>query len=96
MIAAISNRIQRARAQAQASAPHQAATSHPDTGLFIRPHLLQMIGDALKDKAHGGVFFVEIASALGLRERYGYAAFERLMTEAGRQIAKAVAPHPAT
>ncbi len=96
LIAAISNRIQRARAQAQASTPHQAVSSHPDTGLFIRPHLLQMIGDALKDKAHGGVFFVEIASALGLRERYGYAAFERLMTEAGRQIAKAVAPHPAT
>jgi CheY-like chemotaxis protein len=44
----------------------------------------------------GGVFFIEIASALGLRERYGYAAFERLMTEAGRQIAKAVAPHPAS
>ncbi|PSD22741.1 hypothetical protein C7E18_23630, partial [Stenotrophomonas maltophilia] len=35
---------------------------------------------ALAHRDQGGVFFIEVASALGLRERYGYAAFERLPT----------------
>jgi GGDEF domain-containing protein len=39
------------------------------------------------------VFFIEVASALGLRERYGYAAFERLMVQAGQRLAEAGHPH---
>ncbi|MGM3213694.1 hypothetical protein ACS229_28675, partial [Klebsiella pneumoniae] len=31
--------------------------------------------------------------ALGLRERYGYAAFERLMVQAGQRLAEAGEPH---
>jgi CheY-like chemotaxis protein len=78
----------RARAQAQASSPR-----HP--GPAIRKpacHPPAPVADDRRRIAHrdqGGVFFIEIASALGLRERYGYAAFERLMVQAGRRLAKA-------
>ncbi|UNU10740.1 EAL domain-containing protein [Xanthomonas translucens] len=91
LIAAVSNRIRRARQQsASASVP----LNNPKTGLPTRTHVLQLLGDALRTDAGGGLFFIEIASALGLRERYGYAAFERLMTQAGRRLASATAPQP--
>ncbi|HBS54235.1 MAG TPA: response regulator receiver protein, partial [Stenotrophomonas sp.] len=51
------------------------ATSNPETGLPTRHHVLQQLSTALEQRDRGGVFFVEISSALGLRERYGYAAF---------------------
>ncbi|HET6395250.1 MAG TPA: EAL domain-containing protein [Pseudoxanthomonas sp.] len=93
LIAAVSNRIQRTRAQRRlpAAAP---ARNHPETGLATRAWLLQQIESALGAGAHGGLFFIEIGSALSLRERFGYAAFERLMAEAGRRLAQIVAPAP--
>ncbi len=95
LIAAVSNRIQRTRAQLRQPVPRQGVLrSHPDTGLATRSWLLQQVDEALRDGAHGGLFFIEIASALGLRERYGYAAFERLMAQAGICLARIVAPAP--
>ncbi|GGD33193.1 response regulator receiver modulated diguanylate cyclase/phosphodiesterase [Pseudoxanthomonas indica] len=91
LIAAVSNRIQRAR-QRQSPAPR--ATLNTDTGLPTRTYLLQQLGATLQDKVGGGLFFVEIGSALSLRERYGYAVFEQLMNQAGRRLADVSAPHP--
>ncbi|KAF1687387.1 response regulator receiver protein [Pseudoxanthomonas broegbernensis] len=95
LIAAVSNRIQRSRAQLRQSAAAPAAMrSNPETGLATRAWLLQQLDDALQADARGGVFFIEIAGALSLREHYGYAAFERLMAEAGRRLAQIAAPAP--
>ncbi|WP_416056347.1 EAL domain-containing protein [Stenotrophomonas maltophilia] len=95
LIAAVANRIRRARAQAATlpGASGAPATSNPETGLPTRHHVLQQLNTALAHRDRGGVFFVEISSALGLRERYGYAAFERLMVQAGQRLAEAGHPH---
>nr|MBO2468020.1 response regulator receiver protein [Xanthomonadaceae bacterium] len=93
LIAAVSNRIQRLRAQRRQDKPGPLR-NHPETGLATRAWLLQQVDEALHGSARGGLFFIEIGSALSLRERYGYAAFERLMAEAGRRLARIVAPAP--
>ena len=93
LIAAVSNRIQRARQRTQAlQAPRPSVNS--DTGLPTRTFVLQHLADSLQRQSRGGLFFVEVNSALGLRERYGYAVFEHLMNQAGRQLAAAASPHP--
>lgn len=94
LIAAVSNRIRRARQQAQLDQPAPVATSNPETGLPTRTHLMRQLGQALDERTPGGLFFIEIASALGLRERFGYAAFERLMIQAGHRLATAAQSHP--
>ena len=92
LIAAVSNRIQRAR---QRIAPSLArATINTETGLPTRTYLLQQVGAAVQSASGGGLFFIEVGSALSLRERYGYAAFEQLMNQAGRRLAEVAAPHP--
>ncbi|AZR29091.1 EAL domain-containing response regulator [Xanthomonas vasicola pv. arecae] len=95
LIAAVSNRIRRARQQALQLAGEQVSVrSNPETGLPTRAHVMDLLADALERKQSGGLFFIEIASALGLRERYGYAAYERLMTQAGHRLASAAQPYP--
>ncbi len=91
LIAAVSNRIQRAR-QRQQAPPRVAMNT--ETGLPTRTFVLQQLTDSLQHPAGGGLFFIEIGSALSLRERYGYAVFEHLMNQAGRQLAAAASPHP--
>jgi EAL domain-containing protein (putative c-di-GMP-specific phosphodiesterase class I)/PleD family two-component response regulator len=92
LIAAVSNRIQRARQRT----PLAAAPSlvNPETGLPTRAYLMQQLGAALEEKTPAGLFFIEIGGTLGLRERYGYANFEHLMADAGRELAQAATPHP--
>nr|WP_298120415.1 EAL domain-containing protein [uncultured Pseudoxanthomonas sp.] len=93
LIAAVSNRIQRARQRSQAQqAPRPSLNT--DTGLPTRTFVLQQLGESLQRQGRGGLFFVEVNSALSLRERYGYAVFEHLMSQAGRQLAAAASPHP--
>ncbi len=92
-------RIQPHPAHASAPAAQQALANdnrtHPENGLATRTYLLQLINASLQDNAQGGLFFIEIASALGLRERYGYAAFvERLMGDAGKRLSQLALPHP--
>ncbi|WP_161963799.1 EAL domain-containing protein [Xanthomonas arboricola] len=95
LIAAVSNRIRRARQQALQLAGEQVnVRSNPETGLPTRGHVMELLANALERKQPGGLFFIEIASALGLRERYGYAAYERLMTQAGHRLATAAQPYP--
>ncbi|MCC7634252.1 EAL domain-containing protein [Stenotrophomonas rhizophila] len=95
LIAAVSNRIRRARAQAatQPGAHGAPAMNNPETGLPTRHHVMQQLGACLAHRDHGGLFFIEVASALGLRERYGYAAFERLMIQAAQRLADTAHPH---
>ncbi|WP_172453258.1 EAL domain-containing protein [Xanthomonas arboricola] len=95
LIAAVSNRIRRARQQALQQAGEQVSVrSNPETGLPTRGRVMELLADALARRQAGGLFFIEIASALGLRERYGYAAYERLMTQAGHRLASAAHPYP--
>ena len=91
LIAAVSNRIQRARQRAPAAPISQSF--NPDTGLLTRASLMQQLGSMLEESIAGGLFFIEIAGTLGLRERYGYANFEQLMNQAGRELGLAAAPH---
>ena len=92
LIAAVSNRILRSRQRQQAAQPR--ATVNTETGLPTRTFVLQQLTDSLQRNAGGGLFFVEVSSALSLRERFGYAVFEHLMNQAGRQLAAAASPHP--
>ncbi|CBA14840.1 EAL domain-containing protein [Xanthomonas albilineans] len=100
LIAAVSNRIRRARQQAQQTQQSQQGSAeqiplnNPETGLPTSAYLLHLLETALHARRPGSLFFIEIASALGLRERYGYAAFERLVTQAGQRLAGANAPLP--
>lgn len=91
LIAAVSNRIQRAR---QRATPAPRTTLNTETGLPTRTFLLHQLGTALQSDKTGGLFFIEIGSALSLRERYGYAVFEQLMNLAGRRLAEVAAPSP--
>ncbi len=94
LIAAVSNRIRRSRQQAQHAGAATPALNNPETGLPTRHNVMQQLTAALQDGASGGLLFIEVASALGLRERYGYAAFERLMVQAGQRLAEVASPYP--
>lgn len=101
LIAAVSNRIQRMRQRSPAHASGietpasvQLQDLNPETGLHTRSYLQQQLDAALEDQAPGGLFFIEIAGALGLRERYGYAASEQLLTLAARKLSALAAPYP--
>jgi EAL domain-containing protein (putative c-di-GMP-specific phosphodiesterase class I)/PleD family two-component response regulator len=93
LIAAIESRVKRARALGKQRM--NEASRHPATGLMARGHLLQQLGATLPATS-GGVFFLEIEGTATLRERFGYAALERLMTEAGRRLGDLAGAHPAT
>ena len=93
LVAAIESRVKRARALGRQRMTE--ASRHPATGLMARPHLLQRLGTALP-AVRGGVYFLEIEGSTMLRERFGYAAVERLMTEAGRRLGGLAAHNPAT
>lgn len=93
LIAAVSNRIQRARQRTPQSAPSTHRAVNPETGLPTRAFLMQQLASSLESGSAGGLFFIEIGGAPGLRERYGYASFEQLMADAGRHLGRAAAPH---
>lgn len=92
LVASVESRVKRARAigqQRNGDPDHNAAT-----GLLTRPHLMERLGRALPDTQRGAVFFVEVEGAGSLHQRYGYAAMERLMTAAGRQLGVLAGSHP--
>lgn len=96
LIAAVSNRIRRARQQAASLIPAGQtgpALNNPETGLPTRHHVMQQLAAALLDERAGGLFFIEIVGASGLREHYGYAAFEQLMLLSGRRLIELAQPH---
>ncbi len=62
-----------------------AKLEFPSRQVLPRTFVLQHLANSLQRQSRGGLFFVEVNSALSLRERYGYAVFEHLMNQAGRQ-----------
>lgn len=92
LIAAVSNRIKRARQRAPALTASGARMVNPETGLLTRAYLMQQLTDVLEKQQAGGLLFVEINGTPGLRERYGYACFEQLMAEAGRHLTETAKP----
>jgi PleD family two-component response regulator/EAL domain-containing protein (putative c-di-GMP-specific phosphodiesterase class I) len=93
LIAAVESRVKRARALGRQRIGE--ARRHPATGLLTRPHLLQRLGARLPS-TRGGVYFIEIEGTTMLRDRYGYAALERLTTDAGKLLARLAGNNPAT
>ncbi len=94
LIAAVESRVRRARTLGQARTVE--ASRHPVTGLSTRSHLLQHLGASLPGSQRGGLLFIEIEGTSSLREHYGYAALERLITEAGRLLGTLAGRDPAT
>src|SRR5690606_4332508 len=93
LVSAVQNRIVRARAlQSPAGASHR----HPATGLHTRPQMLQMLNATVPGGGDGGGFFVEIAGVAARRERFGYAALETLLTDAGRRLGECAGGHAAS
>ena len=93
LVAAVANRIRRNRMQAPGKADAGPLMNNPETGLPTRHNVMQQLQTAITERQPAGLMFIEIASALGLRERYGYASYERLMVQAGQRLAENLRPH---
>ncbi|MCD9029361.1 EAL domain-containing protein [Luteimonas sp. BDR2-5] len=92
LISAVQNRLQRARTLREAA----EAGRHPLTGLNSRLQLLQRLTAAIPAHPQGVVAFIEIEGIGALRDRYGYAGLESLLTDASRHIRKLVGDATAT
>ncbi len=82
LIAAIHNRARRARALAR----RREGVPPAPPGLQPRALLLKAVNERLAS-GEGGAMLLEVANANGLRDRYGFAAFEALMKEAAQVVA---------
>ena len=82
LVAAVQNRIRRARALQQMPDPGR----HPVTGLHSRIELLQRLAEAIPARPAGALGFIEIEGVTALRDRYGYAGLETILTDAGRHL----------
>ena len=94
LIAAVQNRVRRARALRQQR--EQEVRRHPATGLLTRTYILQQLALAFPQQTSGAVHFVVIEGTSALREHYGYAALDAILTDAGRLIATVAGEHPAS
>jgi len=92
LIAAVQNRIRRARALQQMPDPGR----NPLTGLNSRLQLLQHLAEAIPAAPKGALGFVEIEGITALRDRYGYAGLETILTDAGRHLRTLVGDASAT
>ena len=93
LVAAVANRIRRNRLQPVGRSEPGPLLNNPETGLPTRHNVMQQLQAAVTTPSTGGLLFIEIASALGLRERYGYASFERLMVQAGQRLSAGLKPY---
>lgn len=90
LIAAVQNRISRARAIGRRRSQREARD--PASGLHSREAIIDGINEALiarmslDDGARGGVVFLDLEAAPLLRERLGLTALEALADEAGVRI----------
>lgn len=94
LIAAVQNRIRRARAQNSSRQTVADPDRHPVTGLFTRPALLRELGTRLASNTVGGALMLEMGNPTALRNRYGYAAFESLINDAGRFLGNLAGDNP--
>ena len=79
------SRVRRARAALSRQAVAAEPERHPVTGLYTRPALMHRLA-ALLPAGEGGALLVEVGNTTALRNRYGYAGFEKLMNDAGRHL----------
>jgi PleD family two-component response regulator/EAL domain-containing protein (putative c-di-GMP-specific phosphodiesterase class I) len=94
LVAAVQNRIRRARAvKAQRE---QEVRRHPMTGLLTRTFMLQQLGGAFPQQRTGAIYFVVVEGTSALRDRYGYAALDAILTESGRLVARVAGERAAT
>ena len=95
LIAAVNNRVRRARALQRRSARHDPRD--PATGLYDRAFALDRINEALGAEnvraADGGVLFVEIDGATQLRERLGLTATEQVFGEVAMLLQTEIGEH---
>ena len=94
LIAAVQNRVRRARALRQQR--EQEVRRHPATGLLTRTYILQQLALAFPQQTSGAVHFVVIEGTSALREHYGYAALDAILTDAGRLVATVAGGQPAS
>ena len=86
LIAAVQNRVRRARALKQ-QREHEVRR-HPTTGLLTRTFMLQQLAAAFPAQTSGALHFVVIEGTSALRDHYGYAALDAVLSDAGRLIAE--------
>lgn len=90
LIAAVQNRILRARAL-QARLPTPGSDHDERTHLLHRDALMTRLQQAVQASAdragHGGLLFMEVEGAAQLRERLGLSAVEQALNAAGRALA---------
>jgi EAL domain-containing protein (putative c-di-GMP-specific phosphodiesterase class I)/DNA-binding response OmpR family regulator len=82
LISAVQNRVRRHRAIAQRQIKRSG--KDPNTGMFERHELMNMINGTLSSTAiskAGGVLLLEIESLASLRERLGISVFEQLQLD---------------
>ncbi len=94
LIAAVQNRVRRARIAQHRQSATAEPEHHPITGLFTRPALMNKLA-ALLPQRSGGVLMLEAGNVTALRNHYGYAEFEQLMNDAGRHLGTLVQAHAA-
>jgi PleD family two-component response regulator/EAL domain-containing protein (putative c-di-GMP-specific phosphodiesterase class I) len=94
LVATVHNRIKRVRAMK--AQREQEVRRHPVTGLLTRTYMLQQLGAAFPNQRHGAIHFLVIEGTSALRDRYGYAALDTILSESGRLIAQVASGHPAT
>ena len=92
LVSAVQSRVQRARIVQAAG----GGARHPATGLHTRPQMLQLLSSQVPGARAGAVMFVEIAGTAALRDRFGYAALETLLTDAGRRLGEICDGHAAS
>ncbi|MCC7248614.1 MAG: EAL domain-containing protein [Lysobacter sp.] len=94
LVAAVQNRIKRARAlKAQRD---QEVRRHPVTGLLTRTFMLLQLGKLFPQQRQGAIHFLVVEGASALRDRYGYAALDAILTESGRLLSQLVGERSAT
>ncbi|QIL19789.1 EAL domain-containing response regulator [Thermomonas sp. HDW16] len=94
LIAAVKSRVHRARLAQSRQAVTTEPERHPITGLFTRPALMKKLAELLPQRT-GGVLMLEAGNAIALRNRFGYAEFEQLMSDAGRFLGDLAQSHAA-
>lgn len=83
LIAAVQSRIKRARMLRR---QRNGEGRHPVTGLYTRSHMLQLLNTVIPGQACGAVYFLEVEGTGALRDRFGYAGLETVLTDAGRHL----------
>ncbi|MDE2407432.1 MAG: EAL domain-containing protein [Xanthomonadaceae bacterium] len=86
LIAAVQNRIRRARVLHDSLHNNGISDRNAVTGLHTRQALMQALATQLLNRSPGGALLMELGNPVALRNRYGYAALDGLFNAAGQQL----------